>query len=176
MDLRYPIGQFQRPGRLSTEQRGELIQNLAALPGLLLQAVEGLDDNQLATPYRDGGWTVKQVVHHLADSHMNAYIRCKLALTEQEPTIKPYDEAAWARFSDASEAPIDTSLVLLTTLHDRWVRTLRQMQPAQFERTYRHPESGVVDLDTQLALYDWHGRHHLAHITGLRDRMGWNNG
>lgn len=176
MDLQYPIGKFQSPGRLSSEQRNELIQNIGALPGLLLQAVEGLDDAQQDTPYREGGWTVRQVVHHLADSHMNAYIRFKLALTEDEPTIKPYDEAAWAKFADASTAPIDSSLVLLTTLHDRWVRTLREMQPEQFERKFVHPERGPMDLDMQLALYDWHGRHHLAHITSLRDRMGWNNG
>jgi uncharacterized damage-inducible protein DinB len=176
MDLQYPIGKFQRPGRLSTEQRNELIQNLGALPGLLLQALEGLDEEQQDTPYREGGWTVRQVVHHLADSHMNAYIRMKLALTEKEPTIKTYNEDAWAKLEDASEAPIDSSLVLLTTLHDRWVRTLRAMSPEEFERTFRHPETGTVDLDQQLALYDWHGKHHLAHITSLRDRMGWNNG
>ena len=173
MDLQYPIGRFQTPGRLTPEQRDSLIQNIGALPALLLQAVEGLDDAQQDTPYREGGWTIRQVVHHLADSHMNAYIRTKLALTEDEPVIKPYDEAAWAKFADASVAPIDTSLVLLTTLHDRWTRTLREMSAAPFERKFRHPELGLMDIDSQLALYDWHGRHHLAHITSLRDRMGW---
>ena len=173
MDLRYPIGQFQRPGRLSTEQRGELIQNLAALPGLLLQAVEGLDDNQLATPYRDGGWTVKQVVHHLADSHMNAYIRCKLALTEQEPTIKPYDEAACAELADSRTSPIELSLTLLDSLHARWITMLESMSDADFARAFRHPEIGLVTLEVNTALYAWHSRHHVAHITSLRERMGW---
>lgn len=174
MDIRYPIGKFEQPGRLSAEQRSESMEHLAALPGLILQAVEGLTEEQLDTPYRDGGWTVRQVVHHLADSHMNAYIRAKLALTQREPLICAYDEAAWAKFDDASRAPIDVSLILITSLHDRWIRALRGLQPQDFERTFRHPEMGTVDIDTQLALYDWHGRHHLAHITSLRDRMGWN--
>ena len=174
MELQYPVGRFERPGRLTPEQRDDFIQNLAALPALVLQAVEGLTDEQLDTPYRPGGWTVRQVVHHLADSHVNAYVRFKLALTESEPVIKPYDETSWAALPDASSSPIDPSLILLTALHDRWTRTLRHMNGPDFERTFRHPEHGVVDLDMQLALYEWHGRHHVAHISGLRDRMEWN--
>ena len=136
-------------------------------------AVAGLTPERFDTPYRPGGWTVRQVVHHVPDSHMNAYVRFKLALTEDEPTIKPYEEAAWAELADSASTPADVSLTLLETLHDRWVRLLRSMTEADFARKFRHPQLGVVPLDKNLALYAWHGKHHVAHITSLRQRMGW---
>jgi uncharacterized damage-inducible protein DinB len=136
-------------------------------------AVAGLTPERFDTPYRPGGWTVRQVVHHVPDSHMNAYVRFKLALTENEPTIKPYEEAAWAELADSASTPVDVSLTLLETLHDRWVRLLRSMTEADFARKFRHPQLGVVPLDKNLALYAWHGKHHVAHITSLRQRMGW---
>ena len=136
-------------------------------------AVAGLTPERFDTPYRPGGWTVRQVVHHVPDSHMNAYVRFKLALTEDEPTIKPYEEAAWAELADSASTPVDVSLTLLETLHDRWVRLLRSMTEADFARKFRHPQLGVVPLDKNLALYAWHGKHHVAHITSLRQRMGW---
>lgn len=140
----------------------------------LRAAVEGLTEAQLDTPYRPGGWTVRQVVHHVPDSHLNAYIRMKLALTEDGPTIKPYDENLWAELSD-SRMPVDASLSLMDALHRRWVTVLRSLQPADFARTFLHPEAGVVSLDRLIALYAWHGRHHVAHITSLRQRMGWDH-
>ncbi len=133
----------------------------------------GLNEEQLNTPYRDGGWTVRQVVHHLADSHMNAYVRFKLALTENEPTIKPYDEAAWAETADVRESPIEVSLALLENLHARWVALLQSMSEADFARQFRHPQLGAVPLEKNLALYAWHGRHHVAHIASLRERRQW---
>jgi hypothetical protein len=136
-------------------------------------AVAGLTPERFDTPYRPGGWSVRQVVHHVPDSHMNAYVRFKLALTENEPTIKPYEEAAWAELADSASTPVDVSLTLLETLHDRWVRLLRSMTEADFARKFRHPQLGVVPLDKNLALYAWHGKHHVAHITSLRQRMGW---
>ncbi len=136
-------------------------------------AIAGLNEEQLDTPYRDGGWTVRQVVHHVADSHMNAYVRFRLALTEQEPVIKPYDEAAWAELADAKDAPPEISLALIDALHDRWTRLLRSMSGADFLRQFRHPELGAVPLEKNLALYAWHGKHHVAHITRLRERMQW---
>jgi len=136
-------------------------------------AVAGLTPERFDTPYRPGGWSVRQVVHHVPDSHMNAYVRFKLALTEDEPTIKPYEEAAWAELADSASTPVDVSLTLLETLHDRWVRLLRSMTEADFARKFRHPQLGVVPLDKNLALYAWHGKHHVAHITSLRQRMGW---
>jgi len=132
-----------------------------------------LNEAQLDTPYRDGGWTVRQVVHHVPDSHMNAYMRFRLALTEHEPVIKPYDEAAWAELVDGKTAPPEISLALLDALHDRWVRLLRSMTDADFQKQFRHPELGVVPLEKNLALYAWHGKHHVAHITRLRERMQW---
>jgi hypothetical protein len=135
--------------------------------------VYGLSPEQLETPYRPGGWTVRQVVHHLADSHMNSYIRMKLAVTEERPTVKPYDEKRWADLEDARTAPVELSLTLLDSLHMRWVSWLRSLAPADFARTFRHPESGILSLDTALHYYEWHGRHHTAHITSLRQRMGW---
>ena len=173
MDLRYPIGRAELPPTLSPAQRADSIDAIAAAPARLRAAVRDLTDAQLDTPYRPGGWTVRQVVHHVPDSHANAYIRFKLALTEESPLIKPYDEAAWARLADSSTTPIATSLVMLEMLHDRWVRLLRAMSPADFSRTLQHPERGTLTLDQNLAMYAWHGRHHVAHILSLAERNGW---
>jgi len=173
-DLSYPIGKFQWSGSATPEDRRRLIAIIAAAPAKLRAAVAGLTPKQLDTPYRPGGWTVRQVVHHLPDSHMNAFIRCKLALTEDQPTIKPYDEKLWAALADAADTPVETSLALLETLHDRWVVLLRSMDPEDFARLMIHPEHGApLSLDWILALYAWHGAHHTAHITALRERMGW---
>lgn len=172
-DLSYPVGRFQRPDSLTDAQRSAAIDTIAAAPARFRAAIAGLNDQQLDTPYRPDGWTVRQVVHHVPDSHMNALTRFKLALTEDNPTIKPYDEKAWANLEDARSTPIETSLSLLDGLHDRWVRVLRAMKPADFARTLNHPESGKLTLDQMLALYDWHSRHHTAHVTGLRERNGW---
>ncbi|MEK6570441.1 MAG: YfiT family bacillithiol transferase, partial [Bacteroidota bacterium] len=151
----------------------QFIQHLADAPANLRGAVRGLSDRQLDTPYRPGGWTVRQVVHHVPDSHLNAYIRFKLALTENEPTIKPYEQQLWAELPDARTGPIEMSLALLEALHKRWVLLLQSLNPSDFNRTFRHPELGLMTLDRTLALYAWHGRHHVAHITSLRERMGW---
>jgi uncharacterized damage-inducible protein DinB len=172
-DLRYPIGKFQSPASVTDAERAVLVDQIAALPAELRSAVTTLDDTQLGTPYREGGWTVRQVVHHVPDSHVNAYTRFKLALTEDVPTIKTYEEAQWAELPEARSAPIGVSLALLDALHQRWVLLLRVLAPAQFARAFRHPDLGVMTLDQQIALYAWHGRHHLAHITSLRTRMGW---
>ncbi len=172
-DLRYPVGRHQRPQSLTSEQRRTAIDAISAAPTLLRAAVSGLDDRQLDTPYRPDGWTVRQVVHHVPDSHLNAYTRFKLALTEDTPTIKPYDEAKWAQLEDSRSTPIATSLALLDAVHDRWLRVLRAMSPSDFARTLKHPENGVMNLDQMLALYEWHGRHHVAHVTNLRGRNGW---
>ncbi len=173
-DPRYPVGKFDRPLRLhSSDERRVLIGHIAATPARMRAAVGGLDEAQLETPYRDGGWTVRQVVHHVPDSHMNAYTRVKLALTEDEPTIKPYDEGAWAKLNDVRDTPIETSLVLLETLHKRWDTILTAMTDADFERTLLHPDIGVITLDWLVAMYAWHGRHHVGHITSLRERSGW---
>ena len=173
IDLRYPVGRFVLPDSTTSEERRAWIQELARAPRDLRAAVSGLSEEQLDTPYRPGGWTVRQVVHHVPESHMNAFIRFKLALTEDRPTIKPYDEAAWANLEDARTTPIETSLSLLESLHDRWVRILNAMSPSDFSRELNHPENGIMNLDQVLALYDWHGKHHVAHITGLRERSGW---
>jgi len=173
-DLRYPTGKFHRPtGPLTPAQRADIIDSIAATPRNLSDAIRGLTDRQLDTPYRPEGWTVRQVVHHVADSHLNAYTRVKLALTESAPLIKTYDEAEWAKLSDAREAPADVSLALLTALHDRWVRLLRSMKPADFAKTMTHPEHGPITIDFLLALYGWHGPHHIGHIMSLRKREGW---
>jgi uncharacterized damage-inducible protein DinB len=171
-ELKYPVGRAQARTGLAAAERGALIEEIAAAPAALRQAVLGLDDHQLDTPYRPEGWTVRQVVHHVADSHMNAFIRLKLALTEDTPTIKPYDQDRWARLPDA-RLPIDVSLDLVDRLHQRWVTVLRGMPDADFARAFDHPESGRVTLEAMLQLYVWHGRHHTAHITGLRQRLGW---
>ncbi len=173
MDLSYPIGKFQRPQEVTPEMRADFIAEIAAAPGILREAVRGLDDNQLDTPYRPEGWTVRQVIHHVADSHMHSNIRTRFTLTAVEPTIMPYPEALWADLPDARNLPVEVSLLLLENLHHRWVALLKSLSGGDFARTFRHPELGLVRLDTNLALYAWHGRHHTAHITRLRDRMGW---
>lgn len=172
-DLRYPIGKFSPEQELADPVRGVFIQQIADAPSLLREAVWRLTEEQLDTPYRPEGWTVRQVVHHLPDSHFNAYVRMKLAMTEQQPTIKPYEQQLWAELSDAKTAPIEISLTLLESLHKRWVLFLQSLRSSDFARTLNHPESGVMNLDRLLQLYAWHGRHHTAQITSLRDRMGW---
>jgi hypothetical protein len=172
-DLSYPIGKFHFEGPLTEEQKKKYIDEIAIVPANLRSVVSGLPDARLDTPYRPGGWTVRQVVHHVPDSHMNAYIRFKLALTESDPTIKPYEQQLWAELADTKSTPIDISLALLDSLHDRWVRLLRSLQAEDWQRTFRHPELGLVSLEKNLALYAWHGRHHVAHITALRKREGW---
>lgn len=172
-DLRYPVGRYRRPESLTPELRRAALDAIAAAPGHLRTAVRGLDDAQLDTPYRPDGWTVRQVVHHVPDSHANAFFRFKLALTEDTPTIKPYDEAAWAKLEDSRSTPIETSLTMLDAVHDRWLRVLRAMSPSDFARRLNHPENGMMSLDQVLALYEWHGRHHVAHINNLRARNAW---
>jgi hypothetical protein len=173
MDLSYPIGKFERPAAVTPEMRTRFIEDIAAGPARFREAVRGLNDQQLDTCYRPGGWTVRQVVHHLADSHINSYCRFRLALTETEPRVKAYEEKDWAELADAKTMPVEVSLALLESLHGRWVTLLRSLGDADFARTFHHSEMGPVTLDTNLALYSWHGKHHAAHITGLRDRMGW---
>jgi hypothetical protein len=172
-DPRFPIGKFHFDGPPSEDQRNKLIDDIGEAPSALRAAVGGLSWQQLDTPYREGGWTVRQVAHHVPDSHMNAYVRFKLALTEDEPTIKPYAEDRWAQLGDTRDTPIDVSLALLESLHGRWVGLLRSLGPEDWKRSFRHPELGPVSLEKNLALYSWHGRHHVAHITELRKRMGW---
>jgi uncharacterized damage-inducible protein DinB len=172
-DLRYPIGKFTYTGSLTEDQKQKFLDDIAQAPANLRAAVKGLSSQQLDTPYRPEGWTVRQVAHHVPDSHLNAYIRFKLALTEEEPTIKPYAEDRWAKLSDTQATPVAVSLSMLDSLHDRWVRLLRSLQPEDWKRTFRHPEMGVMNLEKTLALYAWHGRHHVAHITSLRERNGW---
>ena len=172
-DLRFPIGKLNRKSQLSDGERRVAIDAIAAAPRELRQAVTGLTAAQLDTPYRPGGWTVRQLVHHVADSHMNAYGRFRLAFTEQNPTIKPYDEAKWAELDDARTMPIDISLTLLDAMHGRLVTLLRSAPDSAFERTLSHPENGPMTVDSLLSVYSWHGRHHTAHVTALRDRMKW---
>ena len=173
-DPRYPVGQFEMASaQMSDDERAQFIAVLADAPARLRAAVADLNEEQLNTPYREGGWTPRQVVHHVADSHMNGYIRVKLALTEDAPQIKPYDEAEWAKLADTAATPIETSLQLIAALHERWATLFRTLTPAERARIFRHPEWGEVTLDKQLALYAWHSRHHTAHITSLRERMGW---
>jgi uncharacterized damage-inducible protein DinB len=172
-DPRYPTGQFVPPDQPTKDSRHRAIDVIADTPDRLRAAVQGLNEDQLDTPYREGGWTLRQVVHHVPDSHMNAYIRVKLALTEPAPVIKPYDEAMWATLGDTTAVPIDVSLNLLEALHRRWVALLRSMTDDDFRREYVHPETGRHTLDYLVALYAWHGPHHVAHITSTRQRMGW---
>jgi hypothetical protein len=167
-DPRYPVGEFETPAEVTPAQRKQYIAEIAALPRNLREAVAGLTDTQLDAPYRAGGWTIRQLVHHVADSHVNSYIRFKLALTENEPTIKPYDEKRWAELPEARSAPVDISLDLLEALHRRWVMMLEHMSDADFERTYQHPEIGAVRLGSAVASYAWHCRHHVAHILTAR--------
>jgi uncharacterized damage-inducible protein DinB len=173
-DPRYPIGRFQTPDKkLDAARRNALIDTIAACPPKMRAAIAGLDDAQLGTPYRDGGWTLRQVVHHVPDSHMNAYIRFKFALTEDAPTIKTYDEALWAELADTRDTPVEVSLTLLEALTTRWVALLHSLRDEDFSRTTRHPDHGPVPLDWLVAMYAWHSRHHVAHITSLREARGW---
>jgi uncharacterized damage-inducible protein DinB len=173
MDLRYPVGQFDNSEPITAESRNKFIDEIEETPRGLRDAVAGLTDEQLETPYRPGGWTVRQVVHHLPDSHLNSYMRFKLAATEEQPLIRTYHEERWAELSDARTGPIDISLDLLETLHRRWVLFLRSLSEQELARTFQHPEWGSVDLSKAIAMYAWHGRHHVAHITALRERMSW---
>ena len=172
-DLRYPIGNYQSKPALTPDERRAAIEKIAQAPARLKAAVAGLAPGQLDTPYRDGGWTVRQVVHHLPDSHVNAYVRFKLALTENEPLIKPYDEKSWANLADVRTTPVEVSLALLDALHQRWVALLRGMRAEDFARRLNHPDLGRVTLDDLVNMYAWHGAHHVAHITSLRERQGW---
>ncbi len=172
-DLQYPIGRFRPPSEFTEALRREWVGEIGAAPAQLRAAVRGLSADQLLTSYRPEGWTVAQVVHHLPDSHVNSYVRCRLALTEDEPTITPYSEPRWAALPDASSADIEPSLLLLEGLHRRWVGLLGTLSVEQWARVYRHPERGPMTIERTAALYAWHGRHHVAHITGLRRRMGW---
>ena len=170
---RYPIGRFNATGVITPNQREAFIAAITALPGQMRQAVQGLTDEQLNTPYRHGGWTIRQVVHHVADSHMNSYIRFRLALTEEAPTIKPYEEALWAELPDAKNEPVEVSLALLEALHYRWVVLLQSLTKPEWQRVFIHPVSGETTLIKVAGLYAWHGRHHLAHILNLRELYGW---
>ena len=172
-DLRYPIGKFHYDGPLTEDKRQKCLDDVSQAPANLRTAVAGLSQQQLDSPYRPDGWTVRQVVHHVPESHMNAYIRFKLALTEDEPTIKPYAEDRWAALADARSTPIEVSLMLLESLHTRWMHLLGSLVAADWTHTFRHPEIGLMTLDKTLAMYAWHGRHHVAHVTELRKREGW---
>ena len=172
--LRYPIGKYQRPESHTPELRKEWINIIEQLPSWMDVVIENLDEHQLQTEYRPGGWTVNQVVHHVADSHMNAYVRTKLALTEDNPQIKPYKEELWAKLPDANNVPVNVSITLLHALHRRWVTALQSMHESDWDRTYFHPESERnVPLWEVVALYAWHSRHHMEHIRKLRGKMGW---
>ena len=171
--LQYPVGHFTAPDVVSTGMRAAAVDEIAALPAAMRAAVQGLTLAQLETPYRDGGWTVRQVVHHVPDSHMHAYTRVKFALTEESPTIRPYDEGAWSLLPDVVALPIDVSLTLLDAIHTRWITCVRGLADSQFARVFVHPELGPQRVDLSLLRYAWHGRHHVAHITSLRTRMGW---
>jgi|SRR5215467_42677 len=172
-DPRFPIGKFAYSGPLTSQQKQQYLDSIEHTPALMRAAVAGLSDQQLDTPYRDGGWTVRQVVHHVPDSHVNSYVRFKLALTEDNPTIRPYREERWAELSEAKSAPIEFSLAFLEHLHARWILMLRDLSDADWKRTFYHPDNGSMTLDQSLALYGWHGPHHVAHITNLRKKMGW---
>lgn len=172
-DPRYPIGKFQALPSIGEAQRKELIQQIVDAPSNLRSAVQGMSDHQLDTPYREGGWTIRQVAHHMPDSHLNAYIRTKLALTENEPTIKPYEEQLWAELIDGRTMPVEPSLQMLESLHKRWVLLLQSLTALDFARTFRHPQSGLRNVDWLVQLYAWHGRHHVAHITTLKKKMNW---
>ena len=163
--LRFPIGRFSIPEKITAADRARYIDEIAAAPAAMRAAVKGLSDAQLDTPYRPGGWTIRQVVHHVPDSHLNAYIRMKLALTEDEPRIAPYMEDLWAELPDVRAVPVETSLKLLESVQERWVAIMRSLTDAQWQRAFMHPEMGRYPLDRQAALYAWHGKHHVAHIT-----------
>jgi hypothetical protein len=172
-DLRYPIGKFHFEGPTTEEQKQTHLRDIEQAPAKLRAVVKGLSDKQLDTRYRPDGWTVRQVTHHVPDSHLNAYIRFKLALTEDDPTIKSYAEDRWAQLADTQTTPVEVSLSMLDSLHARWMQLLRSLKPEDWKRTFRHPELGSVSLEKNLALYSWHGRHHVAHIANLRERSGW---
>ena len=172
-DLRYPIGPFKFGLPVAPEDRPLYLAQLAEAPAKLRAAVAGLSDSQLDTTYRPEGWTVRQVVHHLADAHVNWYIRPKLAITESEPTIKPYDESLWAQLPDARTGPVEPSLMMFEGVHARWVLFLKSLAPEDWSRKFMHPERGLLAVDDVLFTMAWHGRHHTAHITGLRERMAW---
>jgi len=172
-DLRYPIGPFQAEVRINPENRRELLLQIAEAPKRLRGAVGDLSADQLDTLYRPEGWTVRQVVHHLADAHLNWYARTKLALTEDKPTIKPYDESRWGELHDARHGSVEPSLLLLDALHERWVQLFESLSPVDWSREFIHPERGILTLDATLPMHAWHGRHHTAQITELRKRMGW---
>lgn len=174
-ELRYPIGQFIFPQSADAQDQSRWLDEIAACPDGMRVAIKGLDDAQLDTPYRPQGWTVRQVVHHVADSHMNSYIRFKLALTEDRPTIRGYDEGAWAQLQEARGGDPEVSLALLESLHRRWVLSLRAIDDDGWNRTFVHPEIGEVRLIGNLAYYAWHGKHHIAHIAQLREREGWSS-
>jgi hypothetical protein len=172
--LKYPIGRYQKPETHTPELRKEWIATIQALPSWMDACIENLDEHQLHVPYRDGGWTIQQVVHHVADSHMNAYIRVKLALTEDNPTVKPYSESAWAELADTKVVPVNVSVTLIHAQHRRLVAVLQNMQPADWDRTYYHPEhKRNFPMWEVVAMYAWHSRHHTAHISQLRERMNW---
>ena len=173
MDLRYPIGIYEAKSTLTPAERAEAIAQIAETPRRMRDAVGGLSGGQLDTPYRPGGWTVRQMAHHVPDSHMNAYTRLKLALTESEPIIKPYEEQLWAKLPDSLQTPVEVSLSLLEFLHLRWDMLLRALPPEDFARRLRHPVVGAMTVDNLVHHYAWHGRHHVAHITSLRQREGW---
>ncbi|WP_168118950.1 YfiT family bacillithiol transferase [Paenibacillus sp. HB172176] len=174
MNQRFPIGSFNHEGSITRETREQWIEEIANLPCQLEKAVDGLSEKQLDTPYRDGGWTLRQVVHHIGDSHMNSILRFKLALTEEQPTIRPYQEELWAELADSVSEPVGTSLALIESIHRRWVTLLNAMKDEQFARTFFHPASEeIIRLDYALGMYAWHGRHHLAHISSLKTRMNW---
>ena len=172
-DPQFPVGRFAPPAPITPADREQFLREIEEAPARLRAAVSGLTEAQLETPYRDGGWTVRQVVHHVPDSHLNSYMRFRLALTEEEPTIRPYLEDRWAELTDARTAPVEVSLALLESLHRRWALLLRSLTDEQWTLRFRHPDLGVVPLDRNLALYAWHGRHHTAHVTSLRERKGW---
>jgi hypothetical protein len=171
--LKYPIGRLSPQAEYSDREREAMVARLAAQPAALRAALNGLSDSALDTPYRPGGWTVRQLVHHVADSHLNAYIRVKLGLTEDEPTVKPYDQDAWVTLADVAAVHPSVSLSLLEGIHERLVAVLRAMQPSDFRRSIMHPENGRMTLDDVLAMYSWHGDHHIAHVQGARERNGW---
>jgi hypothetical protein len=172
-DLRYPIGKFHYEGPPTADHKEKYLADIERAPADLRAAVQGLSGQQLDTPYRPDGWTVRQLTHHIPDSHLNAYIRFKLALTEDKPTIKPYAEDRWAQLADSETTPLEVSLTMLDSLHARWIRLLRSLKPEDWKRTFHHPDLGPMPLEKNLALYSWHGRHHIAHITSLRQRNGW---
>jgi hypothetical protein len=172
-DLQYPIGKFVPDPDVTPEKRARWIAEIAGAPALFRQAVAGLSEAQLDTPYREGGWTLRQVVHHMPDSHIHTLVRFRCALTEENPAVTGYDPAKWGELPDAKTAPVAVSLALLEAIHNRWVFLLRAMTPADFARTFRRPDGQQVALDRALQTYAWHGKHHAAHITHLRERMGW---